>query len=178
MKKEFFSVKKIAILGMLLALNVVLAKFSIHTLTVKVGFAFITLVISAMMYGPVEAGIVGALGDVLGYVINPVGAFFPGFTITAFLTGVVYGFFLKKNVTIFKAIGAAGVVQFVIGLICNTYLLTILTGQGFIAMLPGRVLQAVVLFMLQTVIIVLIDKLLMPHLRKFAFSDTYKATAR
>ena len=121
MKKEFFSVKKIAILGMLLALNVVLAKFSIHTLTVKVGFAFIALVISAMMYGPVEAGIVGALGDVLGYVINPVGAFFPGFTITAFLTGLVYGFFLKKNVTIFKAIGAAGVVQFVIGLICNTY---------------------------------------------------------
>ena len=178
MKKEFFSVKKIAILGMLLALNVVLAKFSIHTLNVKVGFAFITLVISAMMYGPVEAGIVGALGDVLGYVINPVGAFFPGFTITAFLTGLVYGFFLKKNVTIFKAIGAAGVVQFVIGLICNTYLLTILTGQAFIAMLPGRVLQAVVLFMLQTVINVLIDKLLKPHLRKLAFSDTYKATAR
>ena len=48
MKKEFFSVKKIAILGMLLALNVVLSRFSIHTLTVKVGFAFITLVISAM----------------------------------------------------------------------------------------------------------------------------------
>ena len=70
MKKEFFSVKKIAILGMLLALNVVLAKFSIHTLTVKVGFAFIALVISAMMYGPVEAGIVGALGDVLGFWLN------------------------------------------------------------------------------------------------------------
>ena len=176
MKKEFFSVKKIAILGMLLALNVVLARFSIHTLTVKVGFAFITLVISAMLYGPLEAGIIGALGDVLGYVINPVGAFFPGFTITAFLTGMVYGLFLKKNVTILKAIGAAAIAQFVIGLICNTYLLTILTGQGFIAMLPGRVLQAFVLFMLQAVIIILLDKLLMPHLKKLAFSDSYKVT--
>ena len=165
MKKEFFSVKKIAILGMLLALNVVLARFSIHTLTVKVGFAFITLVISAMLYGPVEAGIIGALGDVLDYVINPVGAFFPGFTITAFITGLVYGFFLKEKVTILRAIGAAGIAQFVIGLICNTYLLTILLGKGFMALLPGRILQAVVLFVLQAVVIVILDKLFMQQLK-------------
>lgn len=164
MEKEFFSVKKIAVMGMLLALNIVLARFSIHTLTVKVGFAFITLLIAAMLYGPFEAALIGALGDVLGYVINPVGAFFPGFTITAALTGLVFGLFLKKEVTILRAVAASAIVQFVIGLICNTYLLTILTGQGFWALLHGRILQAVVLFILQVAFIVMLDRLVVPYI--------------
>lgn len=49
------------------------------------------------MFGPIPAAIVGALGDILSFIIAPTGAYFPGFTINGFITGFIYGMFLYKN---------------------------------------------------------------------------------
>ena len=40
---------------------------------------------------PISAGVAYAIGDILGMMIFPSGSYFPGFTLTAFLTGVIYG---------------------------------------------------------------------------------------
>ena len=50
-----------------------------------------------MMYGPLSAGVAYALGDLLGMMIFPNGSYFPGFTLTAFLTGVIYGLYYTEN---------------------------------------------------------------------------------
>lgn len=166
-----FSVKKMAIMAALLALNVVLSKFSIHTWDVKIGFAFVTLVVAANLYGFVEAGIIAALGDVIGWVINPVGAFFPGFTITAVLTAVVFALFLKGKITVVRTLIAVAINQFFIGLVLNTINISILYGKGFIALFPTRIFQSVLLMVVQTVTILAMEKVLLGRLRVLAEDD-------
>ena len=165
---KHFSVKKIAILGVLLGLNLVLSQFSIHTWDLKIGFAFVTIVVAAVLYGPVEAAIIGGLGDILGWVINPIGAYFPGFTVTAILTGICFGLLLHKNISLVKIIIAAAINQFFIGLVLNTICIMILYGSALAAILPARAIQSAALFVVQALVIIILQKLLFPRLKKVA----------
>ena len=70
----------ISMIGVLVALEIVLSRFTIHTWNLKIGFSFVPVVVAAIFYGPLAAGLVGAIGDILSAVLFPVGAFFPGFT--------------------------------------------------------------------------------------------------
>ena len=41
--------------------------------------------------------LIGIIGDILGVLMFPRGAFFPGYTLSAMLTGYIYGAFLYKE---------------------------------------------------------------------------------
>ncbi len=93
----------LAALGMLLALRIILGAFANSTLalfgnTVKIHINFLPIAVAAMLFGPFAAGLVGALGDVFAFFLNPIGgSYFPGFTLNGFLTGMILGLFLYKN---------------------------------------------------------------------------------
>ena len=90
--------KQIAIMALLIAIEVVLSRFlAIPTPIVKVSMNFLPVVLMAILYGPVFAGIGAAMADFIGAMMFPVGAYFPGFTLTAFFIGAVYGLFLYKG---------------------------------------------------------------------------------
>ncbi len=101
--KELSDVYSLAALGMLLSLRIVLGIFANYTMamfgnTVKISFNFLPIIVAAIMFGPVGAGIVGAAGDFLSFFINPAGGtYFPGFTLNGLLTGIIFGLFLYKN---------------------------------------------------------------------------------
>ena len=85
----------LTLMGLLTAVEIVLSRFlSISAWNTKIGFAFVPVVIAAILLGPYRAGIVAALADFLGAVLFPIGAYFPGFTLTAFFMGVIYGLLL------------------------------------------------------------------------------------
>ena len=66
-------IKEIAILGVLTALNVVLSRFvSFNAWNMKLGTGFIPVIIAAVIFGPIGAGIVGALGDLIGAILFPI----------------------------------------------------------------------------------------------------------
>lgn len=91
--------KKITLTALFIALAVVLRTFATVFLfgTTKFGFSFLPIVLSSAVLGTVYGGIVGGASDVVGYLIKPDGAFFPGFTISAILKGIIYGLFLFKK---------------------------------------------------------------------------------
>ena len=99
---EMKSIYALAAIAMLLALRIVLGFFANSTLpffgnNVKLSAAFLPIAVTGVMFGPIPAAIVGALGDILSFIIAPTGAYFPGFTINGFITGFIYGMFLYKN---------------------------------------------------------------------------------
>lgn len=166
MKKKL-SIQKIAILGALVALNIVLARFlSIQAWNIRIGFTFLTVVCAAILYGPIEAAIVGGLGDFLGAVLFPSGPFFPGFTLTAVLTGLIHGFLLHKKVTIPRVLLSFAIVQFLLGMILNTFWISLLYGKGFLALLPTRVAQAILLFLVQSVLTYTLNGILFKRVRE------------
>ena len=152
-------------LAFLTALEVVLSRFlSINAWNVKIGFSFVPIVIAAMLFGPVPAGIVGALGDFLGATLFPIGPYFPGFTLTAFLTGLVFGVFLYKKQTILRTVSAVLIQQIFLSLLLNTYWISVLYSSPYVPLLKTRLIQVAVLGPVQFLVITAIVKVLLERL--------------
>lgn len=127
---------RVAMLGVLVALNVIAAeilKFKIIPNVLELSFGFVPLAVAGMLFGPVEAMLVGIVGDVFGALIFPHGPFYLGFTLTAALTGLFYGLFLHAQADGKKRVIRAMIAQLLVSLICyagfNT-LWTWLMGYG------------------------------------------------
>ena len=94
-RAPFFNTKTLTLMGLLIALEIVLSRFlSINAWNIRIGFSFVPIAAAGMLLGPIPAGIVAAAADILGATLFPSGPFFPGFTLTAFLTGTLLGVFL------------------------------------------------------------------------------------
>ena len=147
-----FNTRTITTMGILIAIEIVLSRFlSISAWNIKIGFSFVPVVIAAILLGPLPAGIVAALADFLGAILFPIGAYFPGFTLTAFLTGLVFGLFLHKKQSLLNTAIAVGINQLILSLLLNTLWISILYGSPFGPLLVTRCIQCAILLVVQFV---------------------------
>lgn len=160
------SVKSISIIGILVAMEIILARFSIHTWNLKIGFSFIPVVVAAIFYGPVTAGLVGAIGDIMGYILFPVGAYFPGFTLTAFVTGMIFGFFLRKSQSVLNVVLAVLCVQIFVSQFMITYWISFLYGSPYWALFATRIYQTAAMIAVEIISTLLIVKKVVPVLTR------------
>lgn len=150
MSRSKFTTRTLVILALLTAIEIVLSRFlSLSAWNMKIGFSFIPIVAAAVLYGPIAAGVVAALGDFIGAILFPIGAYFPGFTLTAFLTGCVFGLFLHKKQGWPQSIAAVGINQFILSLFLNTLWISILYGSPYAPLLAARVVQCAILTVVQ-----------------------------
>lgn len=160
-----FSTRTLTSMALLIALEIVLSRFlSISAWNTKIGFAFVPVAIAAILLGPLYAGIVGALADFLGAILFPIGTYFPGFTLTAFLMGLCYGLFLYRSQSFPRILGAVAVHQLILSLLLNTLWISLLYGSPFVPLLVSRLPQCAILAAVQLVVIPLIARLL-PRIR-------------
>jgi len=147
--------KKLIIISLFIAIEIILTRFcSISAPVVRIGFGFLPVAMLSILYGPVWAGVAYALGDMLGMMIFPLGPYFPGFTLTAFLTGVTFGLILyRKPITTKRAFIAALIVCGIWNLVLDTYWLYILTDNGIVALLPARLIKVAFSIPVQTILI-------------------------
>lgn len=162
MKRQKISTKMLAVMGVLIALEVVIAHFVTFrpTQTIKLSLDFIPIVIAGIMFGPVPAMIIGMLADILGAFIFPVGPYFPGFTVTAALTGLLYGALLHDKQNMIRIVIAVAIQQWVLSLILNTYWLKVLYGMPYVPTLVGRLPQTGILTAIQLIFIPIIVKVI------------------
>ena len=155
-----FNTKKLITLSVLVAMDVVLTRFlSIHAWNTRIGFGFVPMVIAAMMYGPLSAGIVAALADFIGAILFPTGPYFPGFTFSVFLMGIVFGLFLYKDRSFWRVVVSVLITQFVISLFLTTYWISFLYGANYKALLATRVVQSAIISAAQIIVIPLMAQL-------------------
>ncbi len=160
MKKDN-RVLKLVILGVLVAMEIVLSRFlSISTWNTKIGFGFVPVAAAAILLGPVGGAICGGLADFLGAILFPIGPYFPGFTLTAALTGLVFGLFFHKEQTPLRVGGAVLINQFILGLLINSYWISILYGSDLRALLATRVVQSCILTVVQIAGVLVLAKVL------------------
>lgn len=160
------SVRSVSVIGFLVAAEIILARFSIHTWNIKIGFSFVPIVVAAIFYGPAAGGLVAAIGDVISAILFPVGAYFPGFTLTAFLTGVVFGWCFRRKVTVLNVVAAVFIVQGLISQFLNTYWISFLYKSPYWPLFTARIFQTAAMSAVQIIGILLLEKNLMPVLRK------------
>ena len=90
-----FNAKPLVFAGVFIALTILFTYvFSIQTPFVRLSFGFLPVAIYAAMFGPVRGGITAAAADILGASLFSPGAFFFFFSLSSFLSGYIYGYFL------------------------------------------------------------------------------------
>ncbi|HHY09672.1 MAG TPA: folate family ECF transporter S component, partial [Firmicutes bacterium] len=107
--------------------------------------------------------------DLIGYLINPHGGpFFPGFALSAAISGFLPGLFLFKYSRALKwwQVGAAILVtDLLAGVLLNTLWLTILYGQGFFILLPARLLARLITLPVYTIAVFLVNRAYQAYLK-------------
>ena len=84
------STKKIAISAMLIAFDVIFTRvLALNMPLTKIGLGFAAVMVCGMLYGPGWAALCAGLGDLVGSLLFPTGAYFPGFTVTAAIGGAM-----------------------------------------------------------------------------------------
>ena len=148
------NVKKIAMIGMLLAVQVVLGRFvAISLPVVKLSFMFLPRALTALFFGPLWGAAASVMGDFLVTIMGPY-AYFPPMATTALLEGIVYALFLyRKPLTTGRIVVCVVVESVVCSILLQTYWLTVMTGTGFIELLPVRLLQNAIIAPVQVVCI-------------------------
>ncbi|MDO4500384.1 MAG: folate family ECF transporter S component [Erysipelotrichaceae bacterium] len=160
--------KMLVSIALLIALNVVFSRIiSISTLSFKISFTFVTVFLAAYLYGPFVSVLVASAGDFIGALLFPVGAYNPLFTITAALSGLVYGIFLYKNNNLIKQLITVFLNRIVVSLFINTYFISIVIDKPLSLLIPTRIMQNVVMLVIEFITIRMLAKYI-PKLKELA----------
>lgn len=133
--------------GVLLAIQVVLSSYGVIELSdsLKISLGHLPLAPTAILFGPVPAAIQGALGDILGFLLKPTGPYFPGFTLTVLLNGLIYGlFFYKTEQKLWQIVLARLIIIVFVNIVLNTLFLVMLYGPAKLATLPVRAVKNII----------------------------------
>lgn len=149
--------------GLFAAMSIIFTRFFALYIaggSIRLSFGDIPLLLSGAMFGPVIGALTGIVADLAGMLMfGSVGPYFPGFTLTAALTGLIPGLILYKNnkeYKLWKIILTIFIVSIFVALILNTLWLTILLKKGFLVLLPGRIIARAIMAPIEIGILYLI----------------------
>ena len=164
------NLKKLVFASLLIAIAVVLTRlvtgytFVIAGAQVRLNLGFIAIMYAGYLLGPVYGASVGALADLIGFFVNPMGGggYFPGFTVTSGLVGFVPGLIhgkWRENTYIIIAI------FFLIGIsatILNSVWLALAFGANFWATFLTRLIAGALSSAINTLCMFFLLKLKLP----------------
>ncbi len=163
--------RSLAICAMLLAVQVLLGLVAAIPVGsyLRISFGYLALAAAGALFGPVPCMVNGALADLIGFIIRPTGPYFPGFTLTAMLTGLIYGlmFYRQEPVRLTRIIITQLIVNMALNMLLNSIWLKMLYGQAFLADLSVRILKNAVQLPVDVVMLCALMKLL-PRLKRAA----------
>ena len=164
--RNLTNTRGLVLTAMLLAMHAGLGAFKIpFALDNRITLTFAVTATAGIILGPVPAMLVGGLGDILGYFINPGGgAYFFGFTISGMLGGLVYGLCLygikaqqnKMNVetkAMLRIMLACAIITFFINIILNTFWLSVMYGKAYTIFSAARIIKNFVVYPFHIIVI-------------------------
>lgn len=150
--------KKLALSALLITADVILRLLAINTNVMKIGLGFAAVALCALLYGPWWAALTAALGDLLGSLLFPTGAYFPGFTLTAACTGLIFGLLLKRGDRSLRPVLAAALNTLLVSYLANTWMICLITGNPMKVMLAARAVQLAVMLPLQSLVLLWLSR--------------------
>lgn len=162
------NVKTLTTAGMFIALSVIFGFMNLPiTQLVEIRFGSLMLAVSGMLLGPGISSVVGILSDLIAFMVKPTGPFFPGFTISAAISGAIFGFLLyKKEITVWRIFLAECVHTVVVGFILNSLWLSILYGNAFVAVVSSRAVKEIIMLPINTILLTVIIKSISKYFNK------------
>lgn len=156
---ELKSTRCLALTALLIAINIAL---DLLGLTIKlppnlrIGFGFLCNAAVGMLFGPVVGMMSGVCTDVLGYFAGnlTMGAYFPGYTLTAITAGLFWGLWLyPRKLSVWRALGAKACINLFCNIGLNTLWLTLTGGKAMGVLLALRVPKNLIMLPFEVVLL-------------------------
>ncbi len=170
--QELTKTKSVALCAMLLALRVAVGYFANFSLAItpnaKVGFAFLPVAIASMLFGPVCGMIVGGLGDIISFLLVPMGGYFFGWTLNGILAGLLYGLFLYKadGKLLLRLIICEVLINFAVEVPLGSLWLLIQYDKAFWVMAGTRAVKCLIALPIETALVYFFAKVVLRRILK------------
>ncbi len=165
--------RRILLCALFLASTVVLGRIlSIRTPIITIGFSFVPIMLSAIILGPKYSTFIATVSDIIGALLFPTGSYFFGFTVTSFLTGLIYGLLLyRKEFKINKNFIIRLIISIIIvtGLLngcLNTIWVIMISKNASKIIVPLRIAKQLIMIPIKIFTILVLCKLLEKRLEK------------
>lgn len=165
---ELKNLRVLVFCALMIAAAIALGLFSVPLATnLKLSVSFVARAVAALVGGPVVGVLYGVAEDVLGWVLNPGGPFFPGYTLNTVLAVVVYAlFFYRCRLTIWRIIAAKAIATFPISVGLGCLWSQMLYGKGYIYYFVKSIIKNTLYFPIQVLLLVIVFQALLPALKR------------
>ena len=142
--KNKINVRTMVKAGFLVAISIVMTRFVYIMLApagfqvLRISFGYVPLMLSGLLFGPIVGGLTGLAADLIGFLVNPMGPYHPGFTISSVLWGLIPGLVfivlkgkkrLVESYSLKNIVLAVTIASIIVSLILDTYWLSKLYGD-------------------------------------------------
>lgn len=168
-------IKKMILSALLLTIAIILNRFiSIKTEVLIIQFTYIPIMLSAIWLGPKYSTLIAVLCDLLGALLFPFGPYFPGFTVSAGISGLVYGVLLYNhgeeltNKQLIIRLTISSIINLVIvNIFITSFWIQMLYGKAYLVVVASRVVTQLVMIPIQIVTMYGLDKFSRPYVKKY-----------
>lgn len=130
---DLYSTRNLVFAALMVAMARVLALIpSIPIAHTKLSFSFPARAMCALVCGPVAGMVYGFVEDILGFILQPTGEFFFGYTISTMAGMLVYALcFYRRRVTVVRIVAANILVNIFVNAMLGSLWTTMIRGGGY-----------------------------------------------
>ena len=154
--RELYNIRSLTGIAMLLSVSIILSYVLRVDITpsLRLGFSFVASAAIGMLYGPVAGGLAVGLGDIIKYLLKPVGGYMPTLTLIVVLSGVFYGVCLyREKPTLPRIIVVKTLINVLCNAVLNTLALAQLYGDSFQVLLLPRLTKNLIMLPIEVVVL-------------------------
>lgn len=156
--KRLLSTQNLTMMALIIAFRLVLGMLPAISIPpiVQIGFGFIGTAFMGALVGPVVGAGLGGIVDVLDFFIGggSWGYFFPGYTLSAIVAGIIYGKGLYRQELTWKRVFVTVLLTTVIvNLFLGSLWVYMMTDKALLAILPLRIVKNLISLPLNTFVI-------------------------
>ena len=166
--RKLKSVKYLAIMGMMIAMKVVLNNIRIPVSdNLNIMFTYIPAALEGLIIGPAAAMVSGFITDMLGVMTSNYGPFFPGYTLTKILSGLIYGlFFYRQKPTLPRIAACKVVINYGINVALGSLWSSMMMGKAYMVYFSTSIVKNTILLPIEIAILYLVFRVITPILKR------------
>lgn len=169
-RAQLKNVRMLTLAGIITAASIVLESFPIYLLgtSLKIYFSFLVISLGCYVYGPAVGILVGFANDTLGFLISSFGEpYFPGYLITAMLSGLIYGTLLyRQRITVLRLVVVRLVINYGSNVLLGSVWKAMLYGKGYYYYFTTGLIKNTTMLPIEVLLMVLMFQLALPALAR------------
>ena len=169
-RAQLKNVRMLTLAGIITAASIVLESFPIYLLgtSLKIYFSFLVISLGCYVYGPAVGILVGFANDTLGFLISSFGEpYFPGYLITAMLSGLIYGTLLyRQRITVLRLVMVRLVINYGSNVLLGSVWKAMLYVKGYYYYFTTGLVKNTTMLPIEVLLMVLMFQLALPALAR------------